>query len=56
MRSFDQLLSLLSNIPDPRRAEGKLYKLQHVRVGHQFRAARGTVVANAYRGSLRHHA
>ena len=30
MRSFDQLLDLLSNIPDPRRAEGKLYKLQHV--------------------------
>ena len=27
MRSFDQLLGLLSNIPDPRRAEGKLYKL-----------------------------
>ena len=24
MRSFDQLLGLLSNIPDPRRAEGKL--------------------------------
>lgn len=30
MRSFDQLLGLLSKIPDPRRAEGKLYKLQHV--------------------------
>ena len=30
MRSFDQLLGLLSNIPDPRRAEGKLYQLQHV--------------------------
>ena len=30
MRSFDQMLGLLSNIPDPRRAEGKLYKLQHV--------------------------
>ena len=30
MRSFDQLLGLLSNIPDPRRAEGKLYKLQYV--------------------------
>ena len=28
MRSFDQLLGLLSNIPDPRRAEGKLDKLQ----------------------------
>jgi hypothetical protein len=30
MRLFDQLLGLLSNIPDPRRAEGKLYKLHHV--------------------------
>ena len=30
MRSFDQLLGLLSDIPDPRRAEGKLYKLQYV--------------------------
>ena len=30
MRSFDRLLSLLSEIPDPRRAEGKLYKLPHV--------------------------
>jgi len=30
MRSFDHLLGLLSDIPDPRRAEGKLYKLQHV--------------------------
>ena len=27
MRSFDQLLGLLSDIPGPRRAEGKLYKL-----------------------------
>ena len=30
MRSFAHLLGLLSSIPDPRRAEGKLYKLQHV--------------------------
>src|ERR1700730_8129894 len=30
MRSFDQLLGLLRNIPDPRRPKGKLYKLQHV--------------------------
>jgi hypothetical protein len=28
--SFDHLLGLLSEIPDPRRAEGKLYKLPHV--------------------------
>jgi hypothetical protein len=30
MRSFDPLLGLLSKVPDPRRAEGKLYKLPHV--------------------------
>jgi hypothetical protein len=30
VRSFDHLLGLLSEIPDPRRAEGKLYKLPHV--------------------------
>ena len=30
MQSFDRLLSLLSEIPDPRRAEGKIYKLPHV--------------------------
>ena len=30
MRSFDHLLSLLAEIPDPRRAEGKLYQLSHV--------------------------
>ena len=30
MPSFDHLLGLLSEIPDPRRAEGKLYKLPHV--------------------------
>ena len=30
MRSFNHLLGLLSEIPDPRRAEGKLYKLPHV--------------------------
>ncbi len=30
MRSFDRLLSLLSEIPDPRRGEGKIYKLPHV--------------------------
>jgi DDE_Tnp_1-associated len=30
MRSFDPLLAVLQEIPDPRRAEGKLYKLPHV--------------------------
>ena len=30
MRSFDQFLALLSEVPDPRRAEGKLYKLPYV--------------------------
>lgn len=30
MRPFDPLLTVLEDIPDPRRAEGKLYKLPHV--------------------------
>jgi len=30
MRSFDQFLTALSEIPDPRRAEGKLYKLPYL--------------------------
>lgn len=30
LQSFDHLLGLLSEIPDPRRAEGMLYKLHHV--------------------------
>ena len=30
MRSFDQLIGLLREIPDPRRAEGKLYQLPYV--------------------------
>jgi hypothetical protein len=30
LRSFDQLLGLLNEITDPRRAEGKLYKLPYV--------------------------
>ena len=30
MQSFDQLLALLSEVPDPRRAEGKIYKLPYV--------------------------
>ena len=30
MKSFEPLLSLFATIPDPRRAEGKLYQLPHV--------------------------
>ena len=30
MRSFDQFLAMLNEIPDPRRAEGKLYKLPYI--------------------------
>ena len=30
MRSFDQFLGMLGEVPDPRRAEGKLYKLPYV--------------------------
>ena len=30
MRSFDPLLAMLSEVPDPRRAEGKIYKLPYV--------------------------
>jgi DDE_Tnp_1-associated len=30
MRPFDLLLAMLGEIPDPRRAKGKLYKLPYV--------------------------
>ena len=30
MRSFDQFLAVLNEIPDPRRAEGKLYMLPYL--------------------------
>ena len=30
MRSFDRLIGLLSDIPDPRRREKKLYQLPYV--------------------------
>ena len=30
MRSFDKLIGMLGQIPDPRRAEGKLYKLSYI--------------------------
>ena len=29
-QSFDQFLAVLSEVPDPRRAEGKIYKLPYV--------------------------
>ena len=41
MVTFSPLLDLLADIPDPRRAEGKLYKLPHVLLffhsGHRLR-------------------
>ena len=30
MQLFDQFLAVLSEVPDPRRAEGKIYKLPYV--------------------------
>jgi hypothetical protein len=49
LKSFEHLLSLLATIPDPRRAEGKLYQLQHVLLFSIFAIVSG---ANSYR-SLR---
>ena len=49
MRSFEPLLSLFATIPDPRRAEGKLYQLPHVLLFAVFAMISG---ANSYR-SLR---
>ena len=46
MRSFDQLIGLLSEIPDPRRAEGKLYKLPYVVLFSILAAVTG---GNSYR-------
>jgi hypothetical protein len=46
LKSFEQLLSLLATIPDPRRAEGKLYKLRHVLLFSIFAMISG---ANSYR-------
>lgn len=46
MRSFDQLISLLSEIPDPRRAEGKVYKLAYVLL---FSILAGVTGGNSYR-------
>jgi len=47
MKSFEPVLSLFATIPDPRRAEGKLYQLQHVLLFAIFAMVCG---ANSYRG------
>jgi len=47
LKSFERLLSLLATIPDPRRAEGKLYQLPHVLLFSIFAIVSG---ANSYRG------
>ena len=47
LKSFEHLLSLLATIPDPRRAEGKLYQLRHVLLFSIFAIVSG---ANSYRG------
>lgn len=47
MKSFERFLSLLSTIPDPRRAEGKLYFLPHVLLFSILAIVSG---ANSYRG------
>ena len=46
LKSFEHLLSLLATIPDPRRAEGKLYQLRHVLLFAIFAIVSG---ANSYR-------
>ena len=47
MKSLDPFLSLLATIPDPRRAEGKIYQLPHVLLFSIFAIVSG---ANSYRG------
>ena len=47
MKSLEPFLALLATIPDPRRAEGKLYRLQHVLLFSIFAIVSG---ANSYRG------
>ena len=47
MKSFERFLSCLATIPDPRRAEGKLYQLPHVLLFSIFAIVSG---ANSYRG------
>lgn len=47
MKSFERFLSLLATIPDPRRAEGKLYGLSYVLLFSILAIVSG---ANSYRG------
>ena len=47
MKSFERFFSQLATIPDPRRAEGKLYQLPHVLLFSIFAIVSG---ANSYRG------
>lgn len=47
IESFKPFLSLLGTVPDPRRAEGKLYKLPHVLLFSILAIVTG---ANSYRG------
>jgi len=47
LKSFERFLSHLATIPDPRRAEGKLYHLPHVLLFSIFAIVSG---ANSYRG------
>ena len=47
MKPFERFLSLLARIPDPRRAEGKLYQLPHVLLFSILAIVSG---ANSYRG------
>src|SRR5665811_1264116 len=47
LKSFEHFLSQLATIPDPRRAEGKLYGLPHVLLFSIFAIVSG---ANSYRG------
>jgi predicted transposase YbfD/YdcC len=58
VRMFDPLLALLSEIPDPRRAEGKLYQLPYVLLfsilavvtgGNSYRAIRTFIAVNRNR-------
>ena len=47
MKSIERFLSLLATIPDPRRAEGKLYQLPHILLFSILAVVSG---ANSYRG------
>jgi hypothetical protein len=47
LKPLDPFIALLAAIPDPRRAEGRLYRLQHVLLFSIFAIVSG---ANSYRG------